>query len=111
MIDWHREFKAKRCEVDELRYELEALREKYTFLGGNKAYEKKKRRLNATKEFKTASVRVRGRSNGACESCYKDYGKHIHHKDKDRTNNNIDNLIYLCIACHRKEHPHMVSFI
>ena len=30
---------------------------------------------------------------------------HIHHKDKDHSNNNPDNLIYLCASCHLKEHP------
>ena len=29
---------------------------------------------------------------------------HIHHKDHDKTNNNIDNLEYLCPNCHSIEH-------
>ena len=28
----------------------------------------------------------------------------IHHKDEDRHNNNLDNLIVLCKSCHQKHH-------
>jgi len=30
--------------------------------------------------------------------------KHTHHRDGNHKNNNPDNLIYLCVSCHRKEH-------
>jgi hypothetical protein len=30
----------------------------------------------------------------------------VHHKDKDRTNNNIDNLVVLCRPCHARLHNH-----
>lgn len=33
----------------------------------------------------------------------------VHHKDKDRTNNNIDNLELLCRKCHAIEHKDIYS--
>ena len=45
-----------------------------------------------------------------CERCGKDligvgrYGWAVHHKDHDRTNNDISNLELLCKRCHQLEH-------
>jgi len=45
-----------------------------------------------------------------CQLCgkpqlYERYrGLHIHHKDKNRKNNSLDNLIVLCRSCHSKQH-------
>ncbi len=41
-----------------------------------------------------------------CEKC--DYAKYeilqVHHKDRDRTHNNLDNLELICPNCHYEEH-------
>lgn len=42
-----------------------------------------------------------------CEICNKQYDNskfELHHKDMDRTNNEENNLIWLCNSCHKKEH-------
>jgi hypothetical protein len=40
----------------------------------------------------------------ACEECGSTLRLEVHHIDKDRTNNDIDNLILLCKSCHKKRH-------
>lgn len=51
-----------------------------------------------------------------CQRCEKDlkdaeYGQWcIHHKDHDRTNNDISNFELLCITCHNKEHDVVMHF-
>lgn len=39
-----------------------------------------------------------------CERCSQTSGLHVHHKDKDWTNNDIGNLETLCQKCHLQEH-------
>lgn len=39
-----------------------------------------------------------------CKICLSDVNMEIHHKDRDRNNNNEENLITLCRNCHRKLH-------
>lgn len=39
-----------------------------------------------------------------CELCKRSYDLHIHHIDRDRKNNNIDNLIKVCRRCHSVLH-------
>lgn len=53
---------------------------------------------------------------GLCEVCGKDI-KHAthyewvgHHKDHDRKNNDISNLILMCKSCHQKEHECWKAF-
>ena len=40
---------------------------------------------------------------GVCVECG-DSGHSVHHIDRDRTNNELDNLSYLCWLCHRGKH-------
>lgn len=37
-----------------------------------------------------------------CDKKIKYPHKHIHHKDKDRTNNKISNLMVVCVKCHMR---------
>lgn len=39
-----------------------------------------------------------------CDHCLKIRATQIHHKDRNKRNNAIENLSLLCKACHRKEH-------
>jgi hypothetical protein len=39
-----------------------------------------------------------------CYNCYSTKKLHIHHKDKNRKNNKIANLVVLCQDCHSKIH-------
>ncbi len=38
-----------------------------------------------------------------CELC-ENPAENIHHKDRDRTNNNLENLMRLCVICHKRIH-------
>ena len=47
-----------------------------------------------------------------CEICgydEHDFCLEIHHKDKDCTNNSIENLAILCVICHRKLHKNLTK--
>lgn len=39
-----------------------------------------------------------------CFECGTGINLEVHHKDKDYTNNNFDNLVFLCISCHKDIH-------
>lgn len=41
---------------------------------------------------------------GACERCGSEKFLCVHHKDRDRHNNDRENLEVLCKSCHQKEH-------
>lgn len=45
------------------------------------------------------SKRIRERDSYICQNCGK-FGNHVHHIDRDRKNDNDDNLITLCPSCH-----------
>lgn len=63
-------------------------------------------RLGYTEEFSyELKQKVKERDGYECQLC----GEHekalvVHHKDKTKTNNDINNLITLCRACHIKTH-------
>jgi 5-methylcytosine-specific restriction endonuclease McrA len=42
--------------------------------------------------------------NNECVICATTEGLHIHHKDKNPSNNQMKNLIVLCGVCHKKVH-------
>lgn len=51
--------------------------------------------------------KIRRRDNQTCQSCFGDAkGKrgHVHHRDGDKQNCIIDNLILICITCHNQIH-------
>jgi 5-methylcytosine-specific restriction endonuclease McrA len=55
---------------------------------------------------------VVARSQGRCESCgtkVQGLHYHIHHKDRDRNNNELSNLRVLCPNCHSKIGVHKSS--
>lgn len=59
------------------------------------------------KEFHYIKESIRKRDDYKCQLCNKTQIKNgkkldVHHADYDRFNNNQDNLISLCIRCHRK---------
>ena len=41
---------------------------------------------------------------GACQKCGETERLHIHHKDRNKHNQDPSNLIVLCLPCHRAEH-------
>jgi hypothetical protein len=76
----------------------------------NKHREGIKYKLNRPKDkVKTQRILkarlLKNRGNG-CERCGFDKYQilEIHHKDKDRSNNNLDNLEIICPNCHAGEH-------
>lgn len=95
--------------------EYEVNRDKYTFTDGtfDKNYPKKgecgfrenphgpSRVFNERREF-YKSIKA------ACVLCNKPFSEEdrfeLHHRDHDRTNNDPDNLIWLCCSCHKKIH-------
>ena len=45
-----------------------------------------------------------------CEYCESIKNLEVHHKDHNRNNNELENLILLCKSCHKKEHIHRDKF-
>ena len=39
-----------------------------------------------------------------CERCFQEYSLLVHHKDRNRQNNEDSNLEVLCMSCHAIEH-------
>lgn len=66
-----------------------------------KVYGKIKTRVSLTEEEKEM---VFDKYGSKCALCGATEGLHIHHKDKNSTNNRMDNLIVLCGVCHKKVH-------
>jgi 5-methylcytosine-specific restriction endonuclease McrA len=60
-------------------------------------------KVKSQQALKIRLLNTRGK---ICERC--GYNKHeilqIHHKNKDRSNNNLDNLELICPNCHYEEH-------
>lgn len=46
-----------------------------------------------------------------CQDCGTDKKLHVHHIDRNRKNNNPDNLITLCRLCHAKRHVALTNLI
>jgi hypothetical protein len=59
-----------------------------------------------------AALKAAGRP-AVCENdgCDMVYDLQVHHKDEDITNNDPENLKYLCVDCHSMEHPDRDSLI
>lgn len=58
------------------------------------------------KDYRSLKIRVMKIKGNSCERC--GYNKfeilHLHHKDKNRHNNKLDNLEIICPNCHFEEH-------
>lgn len=54
--------------------------------------------------YKTGKYSYRKYNKGYCENCKSTKNLCVHHIDENRDNNNINNLITLCKACHQKTH-------
>lgn len=54
-------------------------------------------------EFKRVSKQLRT----CCSDCWATTLLQIHHKDFNKENNDLSNLVCLCYYCHSKFHPHM----
>lgn len=72
---------------------------------------------NYTDDWHAISMQLRGEKNYTCEICKVNCSFislkrfiHVHHQDRDRTNNNLNNLLVVCIECHAKQpnHEHMM---
>ena len=68
-----------------------------------KLYSPRKDKVRHHKILKLRLLRERGHS---CERC--GYSKHeilhVHHRDRNRSNNNLENLELICPNCHYEEH-------
>jgi hypothetical protein len=60
-----------------------------------------KRSSEYPREFKILRNRVIKKE---CESCFRGKNLHLHHKNRDKFDNRIGNLMTLCKDCHEKEH-------
>ena len=60
------------------------------------------------REFYKLRFAVKDRDNHVCQICgkntYRSRYAHVHHIDGDKQNNDMENLILLCIHCHSKVH-------
>lgn len=63
-----------------------------------------KKRLNSSQLIRVILAQARGLDCVKCELCPEFKKLQIHHIDKDTDNNNISNLILLCVDCHHKAH-------
>ena len=54
-------------------------------------------------EFKEARLEVLKRTKGKCEICGEP-AKMVHHKDENKSDHSLDNLIALCFNCHESLH-------
>ncbi len=60
-------------------------------------------KASGTRALKRLIIEERG---GHCERCHYDKTRiiQVHHKDRDKTNNTLNNLELLCPNCHMEEH-------
>ncbi len=56
------------------------------------------------KEWKSARDIVLARDGNQCVICERNEGLHIHHIDRDLTNDDTSNLVTLCNFCHARAH-------
>jgi len=108
------------CNYDKQK-SLEIIEEKVQYLTELNTLEKKeKKRIVREKAEKEYCGEVKNRSrialseeekeqifskfNHECVVCGAKEGLHIHHKDKESSNNQISNLVVLCAVCHKKVH-------
>ncbi len=67
---------------------------------------KQNRPKDKVKSYKALKIRLLKQRGRVCERC--GYSKYeilqVHHKDRDRVNNNLDNLLLICPNCHFEEH-------
>ncbi|MBP6945999.1 MAG: HNH endonuclease [Candidatus Pacebacteria bacterium] len=65
-----------------------------------------KRPYDKVRNERTIKLRVLEIRGGKCERC--EYSKkqilHVHHKDRNHSNNSIQNLELICPNCHYEEH-------
>ena len=54
--------------------------------------------------FKKQLIEQRGE---CCEMCSKNPCSNLHHIDRDRSNNNPENLMLLCKSCHIEQHKEL----
>ena len=90
-----------------IEYEIDKLREREKKRNLKQAAEKKfygkvktKRRTFSDEERDM----ILNKFGNRCAVCGKEEGLHIHHKDGNPKNNNMNNVIVLCGVCHKKIH-------
>lgn len=68
------------------------------YIGGEKGWFKE---TNGIHSYRKRAFEQKG---SMCKICGSNQKINVHHKDKDRQNNKIDNLEVLCTNCHAKIH-------
>lgn len=74
---------------------------------GEKAYKNRQRIDRIRSSYGTAAVDALAETEHSCSICgepYKPRMIHIHHIDTDHNNNDPDNLVPLCVRCHKLVH-------
>ena len=71
----------------------------------------KKRRYNTARYESRKAIGKLGIERDKCVDCGSIDLLAIHHIDKDKTNNALDNLQVLCRACHRLRHPELSGYL
>lgn len=69
--------------------------------------------LDQRKPFRSVNKKLRKdiiRERTNCEYCKSTKSLQIHHKDRNRGNNNSSNILLLCKSCHAKEHEKQGQF-
>ncbi|MCK5641581.1 MAG: hypothetical protein KAJ19_12335 [Gammaproteobacteria bacterium] len=66
-----------------------------------KNYKKTETKSNRSELVK---IKRKTRTNATCKLCGETNFLHLHHQDRDRCNNNPENLVWLCESCHEAQH-------
>lgn len=103
-IDWLKRKYSLSKDIEEYKEEKIEFKKEFSPVKTRKNYKKK-----YPKEFveKRRFLLDIARNNNWCTACWFDELLQVHHIDKNKFNNDDDNLIVLCYYCHSKEHKHM----
>lgn len=91
------------------RMQLVTLKTREKISKGNKGKQTGDKNGNYKHGLNTIKRVLREKANGICQICNEGIKGELgfldmHHKDMNRHNNTLENFLYICPNCHRKEH-------
>jgi hypothetical protein len=107
LIDFREKKAKKEWKKRELEEEIDKIKERER---KRKLREKAEKKIYGKKKTKRLLIpvdekeMVLSKFNNQCAVCTQTEGLHIHHKDNNPSNNQMENLVVLCGVCHKKTH-------